>query len=123
MLQRTLIAAGLQRLLPWGPQGESEQNWRPFAMCREAPAELFFEDEDPLPARRLCWSCPVSGICLSYALRTHQSFGVWGGLTPRERAVLQTPHAAGTAVLAKSAPVSLSISGSRSSRVRPPRMY
>lgn len=96
-LQRTLIAAGLQRLLPWGSEEDDDQHWRPFAVCRDAPVSLFFEDDDPLPARRLCWSCPVSGNCLSYALRTQQSFGVWGGLTAPERAVLQGPHAVGPA--------------------------
>jgi WhiB family redox-sensing transcriptional regulator len=89
MLERTLIVAGLGRLLPRQSWEHAATDWRRLAACRNAPVEMFFEDNDPGPARHLCWSCPVSGSCLAYSLKTSQAFGMWGGLTARERAVLR----------------------------------
>jgi WhiB family redox-sensing transcriptional regulator len=89
IVERALMAAGLGRLLPRHPPAGADTDWRRLAACIDAPVEMFFDGSDPSPARRLCWSCPVSGNCLSYALKTSETFGIWGGLTARERAVLQ----------------------------------
>jgi WhiB family redox-sensing transcriptional regulator len=89
MVERTLTVAGLDRMLSRHPQKRDNTDWRRLAACRNEPAEMFFDNNDPSPARHLCWSCRVSGSCLSYALSTSQTFGIWGGLTARERAVLQ----------------------------------
>jgi WhiB family redox-sensing transcriptional regulator len=92
MLQRTLAAAGLERMML--AHGDDDQtDWRPLAACRDESVTKFFERQDPSPARKVCWSCPVSGSCLSYALRTRPAFGVWGGLTARERSLLSGSHA------------------------------
>lgn len=40
-------------------------------------------------ARKLCEGCPVQSECLSYALNSNIGYGVWGGLTERERRKLQ----------------------------------
>lgn len=37
-------------------------------------------------ARRICRACPVKADCLTHALETDQREGIWGGLTPKERA-------------------------------------
>jgi WhiB family redox-sensing transcriptional regulator len=39
----------------------------------------------PLEALRLCATCPVKDECLEYALENHQHWGVWGGMTERQR--------------------------------------
>ena len=43
---------------------------------------------DRREAARLCEGCPVIRECLEYAVATRQSYGVWGGVSERDRAVL-----------------------------------
>lgn len=52
--------------------------------------ELFFpiSDLDAEPAKRVCASCGVRDRCLEHAMRTRESEGIWGGLTPGERRAL-----------------------------------
>lgn len=55
--------------------------------CWDVDPEVFFPSagEDPTEARRVCGGCPVRMRCAVWAVRTDQKFGVWGGLTERER--------------------------------------
>jgi WhiB family redox-sensing transcriptional regulator len=39
-------------------------------------------------AKALCATCPVIMECRAHALKVREPFGVWGGLTEAERAVL-----------------------------------
>lgn len=60
--------------------------------CQNAP-DFFFETEKESPrtfkiARELCGACPIQNVCLSYALDNGEEFGVWGGLSARERRLL-----------------------------------
>jgi WhiB family transcriptional regulator, redox-sensing transcriptional regulator len=41
------------------------------------------------PVIRVCERCPVKDECLSYALNNEITFGVWGGLTERQRRAYQ----------------------------------
>lgn len=43
---------------------------------------------DVVRAKPLCQRCPVQQACLAYALDHGEEFGVWGGLTSRERRAL-----------------------------------
>ena len=36
-------------------------------------------------AKRICAECPVRRECFDYAMRVHEPFGIWGGLTEAER--------------------------------------
>jgi WhiB family transcriptional regulator, redox-sensing transcriptional regulator len=45
-------------------------------------------------ARRICYGCPVRVACLQFAVDTDQRFGLWGGMTPRERNRLRRQRAA-----------------------------
>lgn len=60
--------------------------------CRGADIRLFFPEtagkHDCGRAKELCACCPFRKPCLAYAL-AHNVAGVWGGLTQRERRVLQ----------------------------------
>ncbi|HEX9774315.1 MAG TPA: WhiB family transcriptional regulator [Actinomycetota bacterium] len=61
--------------------------WQRRAACRGAPMEDFFPPayDDVPPAKMYCVSCPVRIECLAYALAKREPFGIWGGLTPKER--------------------------------------
>jgi WhiB family redox-sensing transcriptional regulator len=41
-----------------------------------------------VPAKAICETCPVRLACLAFALERNEKFGVWGGLTEKERARL-----------------------------------
>jgi hypothetical protein len=47
-------------------------------------------------AKIICNLCPFKAECLEYALAAREIYGVWGGLTPDERAVLLKASAAVT---------------------------
>jgi WhiB family transcriptional regulator, redox-sensing transcriptional regulator len=66
--------------------------WRELAACRGAGLELFFPErgESAEPARRLCAACPVRQPCLDYAITNRITYGIWGGLSERERRALRS---------------------------------
>ena len=72
-----------------------EQDWQETGSCRNADPALFFAPEQESPtgrerreraAKSICGSCPVLSACRAYALTTLEPYGVWGGLSERERA-------------------------------------
>jgi len=68
------------------------EHWREQAACRGTDLEVFFpgRGESAGPARRVCAACPVRQPCLDYAITNRIAYGVWGGLTERERRALQS---------------------------------
>jgi WhiB family redox-sensing transcriptional regulator len=55
------------------------------------PAIFFPTRGAPLDeARAVCARCPVRADCLDYAMETGQKFGIWGGLSERERRARRT---------------------------------
>lgn len=64
--------------------------WYADALCPETDPEAFFPDKggSTKPAKRTCASCPVRELCLQYAIENNERFGVWGGLSERQRRVL-----------------------------------
>jgi WhiB family transcriptional regulator, redox-sensing transcriptional regulator len=61
-------------------------NWRVSANCRNGdPDRLFVTGAKQREARSICRGCPVLTQCLSHALDERIEFGVWGGMTERER--------------------------------------
>lgn len=66
-----------------------DQNWTTRAACRDGnPDELFVRGAEQHRAKMLCLSCPVRTECLADALDNRVEFGVWGGMTERERRAL-----------------------------------
>jgi WhiB family redox-sensing transcriptional regulator len=64
-------------------------NWRRDARCRRGdPNELFVTGARQREARVVCRVCPVRTECLAHALDHRIEFGVWGGMTERERRAL-----------------------------------
>ncbi|MGA1589116.1 MAG: WhiB family transcriptional regulator [Ilumatobacteraceae bacterium] len=61
--------------------------WIKRGACRGEPLEFFFPPSGrrPTQALEICARCPVRADCLEYALANHQHWGVWGGMTERQR--------------------------------------
>jgi WhiB family redox-sensing transcriptional regulator len=60
--------------------------WTTAALCRgSAPDELFVKGAEQHKAKQVCAACPVRTECLAEALDNRIEWGVWGGLTERER--------------------------------------
>ncbi len=55
------------------------------AKCRGMEDGLFPDASDQKRARAICGGCPVRNECLAEALDNRIEWGVWGGLTERER--------------------------------------
>jgi len=69
--------------MPW------THDWTTQAACRdEAPDALFVQGAAQNRAKVVCQGCPVRTECLADALDTRTEFGVWGGMTERERRAL-----------------------------------
>lgn len=67
-----------------------ELAWQNDGLCRQIPAESFFPDttkaaDVTAEAKRICSMCDVTALCLVYALETNQEYGVWGGLSEKQR--------------------------------------
>lgn len=64
-------------------------DWTTQAACRETdPDELFVQGAAQNRAKSVCTGCPVRTECLADALDNRVEFGVWGGMTERERRAL-----------------------------------
>lgn len=64
-------------------------DWRVSANCQHNdPNSLFARGRKQHDAKSICSGCPVLTECLSHALDNRIEFGVWGGLTERQRRAL-----------------------------------
>ena len=69
--------------------------------CGSSPDQLFVRGAEQNKAKKLCAGCPVKAECLAEALENQIEWGVWGGMTERERRALlkRNPNAKWRAVL------------------------
>lgn len=60
-------------------------------LCSQTDPEAFFPDKggSTKEAKKICVQCEVRDECLQYAIDHDERFGVWGGLTERERRALR----------------------------------
>lgn len=64
-------------------------DWARLGACRDVDPELLFvSGAQQHRAKRVCRDCPVRLECLTDALDNRIEYGVWGGLTERERRAL-----------------------------------
>jgi WhiB family redox-sensing transcriptional regulator len=69
------------------------EDWPSLASCRGGgPEAMFVQGTGQEVAKQVCRGCPVRYECLADALDNQIAFGVWGGLTERERRVLRRRH-------------------------------
>jgi WhiB family transcriptional regulator, redox-sensing transcriptional regulator len=61
--------------------------WQEKALCAQTDPEAFFPEKggSTREAKRICLGCEVRDACLDYALAHDERFGIWGGLSERER--------------------------------------
>ena len=64
-----------------------EPTWQERALCAQTDPEAFFPEKggSTREAKRICTTCEVRSECLEYALEKDERFGIWGGLSERER--------------------------------------
>lgn len=75
--------------------------WAHRAACLDADPEVFFPEKGRRDAadeaKAICAECPVAWECLEYALANNEGWGVWGGLSERERRRLRHQRQQGAA--------------------------
>jgi WhiB family transcriptional regulator, redox-sensing transcriptional regulator len=74
--------------------GLTEDNplaWQSDSLCAQTDPEAFFPEKggSTRDAKKICASCEVRSHCLEYALENDERFGIWGGLSERERRKLR----------------------------------
>ena len=65
--------------------------WQSDSLCAQTDPEAFFPEKggSTREAKKICGSCEVRNQCLEYALQNDERFGIWGGLSERERRKLR----------------------------------
>ncbi|GAA1943468.1 hypothetical protein GCM10009717_07420 [Agromyces allii] len=65
--------------------------WQSDALCAQTDPEAFFPEKggSTRDAKKICTGCEVRAQCLEYALGNDERFGIWGGLSERERRKLR----------------------------------
>ncbi|RJS46625.1 WhiB family transcriptional regulator [Nocardioides cavernaquae] len=68
-----------------------EIGWQERALCAQTDPEAFFPEKggSTREAKKVCHTCEVRDDCLEYALMNDERFGIWGGLSERERRKLK----------------------------------
>ena len=66
---------------------QGELAWQADALCAQTDPEAFFPEKggSTREAKRVCEACDVRQECLDYAMANDERFGIWGGLSERER--------------------------------------
>ena len=74
-----------------GADENEEMGWQERALCAQTDPEAFFPEKggSTREAKRVCLTCEVRDECLEYALANDERFGIWGGLSERERRKLK----------------------------------
>jgi WhiB family redox-sensing transcriptional regulator len=71
--------------------GADPPEWTLAAVCQSVDPEIFFPEKggSTREAKLVCARCPVRAECLTYALEHGERFGIYGGLSERERRALE----------------------------------
>jgi WhiB family transcriptional regulator, redox-sensing transcriptional regulator len=77
--------------------GRQERSWQLQANCMGVDPDLFFPERgaSTREAKEVCRGCVVREDCLEYALANGEKFGIWGGMSERERRRLRRARALG----------------------------
>jgi len=68
-------------------EDKSALAWQSNALCAQTDPEAFFPEKggSTREAKRVCAKCDVRAECLEYALEHDERFGIWGGMSERDR--------------------------------------
>ena len=68
-----------------------DAGWQERALCAQTDPEAFFPEKggSTREAKKVCLTCDVRTECLESALMNDERFGIWGGLSERERRKLK----------------------------------
>lgn len=74
-------------ILDMGVDDALDLGWQDRALCAQTDPEAFFPEKggSTREAKKVCRACEVRSDCLGYALEHDERFGIWGGLSERER--------------------------------------
>src|SRR5881396_1163648 len=72
-----------------------DRSWQDQANCLGVDPDLFFPERgaSTREAKEVCRGCVVREACLEYALTNGEKFGIWGGMSERERRRLRRARA------------------------------
>ena len=75
--------------------GLENRGWQSRATCMGVDPDLFFPERgaSTREAKEVCRGCVVREDCLEYALDNGEKFGIWGGMSERERRRLRRARA------------------------------
>ena len=75
---------------------ENPLAWQSDSLCAQTDPEAFFPEKggSTRDAKKICTTCEVKAQCLEYALQNDERFGIWGGLSERERRRLRRARTA-----------------------------
>ena len=70
---------------------ETVLSWQERSLCAQTDPEAFFPEKggSTREAKKVCLTCEVRDECLESALMNDERFGIWGGLSERERRKLK----------------------------------
>ena len=76
-------------------EAPDERSWHDQANCLGVDPDLFFPERgaSTREAKEVCRGCVVREDCLEYALTNGEKFGIWGGMSERERRRLRRARA------------------------------
>ena len=71
----------------FGEDDVEDLGWQERALCAQTDPEAFFPEKggSTREAKKVCRACEVQAECLEYALGHDERFGIWGGMSERER--------------------------------------
>lgn len=75
-----------------------DTSWQNLGNCMGVDPDLFFPERgaSAKEAKAVCNSCVVREDCLEYALSNGEKFGIWGGMSERERGRFRKQRTAAT---------------------------
>ncbi|PZQ89732.1 MAG: sporulation protein [Leifsonia xyli] len=85
------VRLGMPGLRPATVDDDNPLSWQSDSLCAQTDPEAFFPEKggSTRDAKRICTGCSVRAQCLEYALENDERFGIWGGLSERERRKLR----------------------------------
>ncbi len=77
------------------PGAMEDRGWQSRSNCMGVDPDLFFPERgaSTREAKEVCRGCVVRDECLEYALENGEKFGIWGGMSERERRRLRRARA------------------------------